>query len=482
MATIYIAVVALTVVAPLIINFCFLGFFYQHEKEEVMVETFSLVNDESTEDEDSYEDETFLDELEKVRATHNLSVVVLDSSGKVLLATVRDTADLNSQLYYAMFGQVIDEGYTRQTEDNYVIQQQLDHRLGEEYLVLWGTLDNGNMIMIRSAVEGIRESTNLTNRFLIYVGILALILSVGASAILSRRITRPIKQLTDISKKMTQLDFDAEYVSQKKRNEVDVLGEHMNRLSKTLEQTIIELKQANHDLKADIALKEENQKNQREFVANVSHELKTPIALIQGYAEGLAEGVNDDEESRKYYCDVIVDEAKRMNRMVMSMISLNQIESGNSEIEYEHFDITALIEGIAGSMQILMQQNDITFTFAHEGPLYVYADEYSIEQVLNNYLSNAIHHAKNEKKIDVKLTPLDKGVRVSIFNTGDPIPEESMAHIWDKFYKVDKARTREYGGTGIGLSIVKAVMENLGQKYGCYNHENGVEFWFEVEC
>ena len=235
-------------------------------------------------------------------------------------------------------------------------------------------------------------------------------------------------------------------------------------------------------MQADIALKEENQKRQQEFISNVSHELKTPIALIQGYAEGLAEGITDDEESREFYCDVIIDEAKKMNRMVLSMISLNQIETGNNEMEYDHFDIVALLEGMIQSMKILLQQNDISLSFAHDQEIFVYADEYSVEQVVSNYLSNAIHYAKNEKKIDIKLTKKEHVLRVSVFNTGDPIPQDSMEHIWDKFYKVDKARTREYGSTGIGLSIVKAIMESMGQEYGVQNHENGVEFWFEVEC
>lgn len=481
MAGIYITIIALTIVAPLIINFCFLGYFYQHEKEEAMISTFDLVNRAAVAG--SFDDEEFLDELEKAHANYSISVVVVDSAANVLLTTAHDTEDMNSQLYYAMFGkQMQGSSGAERSGDNYVIKQQMDHRLGEEYLVLWGTLDNGNIIMLRSAIEGIRESTNLTNRFLIWIGILALTLSILATFFLTRRITKPILALTDLSKRMIGLDFQAKYHSQKKRNEVDVLGEHMNELSETLEETIVELKQANHELQADIALKEENQKRQQEFISNVSHELKTPITLIQGYAEGLAEGITDDEESREFYCDVIIDEAKKMNRMVLSMISLNQIETGNNEMEYDHFDIVALLEGMIQSMKILLQQNDISLSFAHDQEIFVYADEYSVEQVVSNYLSNAIHYAKNEKKIDIKLTKKEHVLRVSVFNTGDPIPQDSMEHIWDKFYKVDKARTREYGGTGIGLSIVKAIMESMGQEYGVQNHENGVEFWFEVEC
>ncbi len=114
-------------------------------------------------------------------------------------------------------------------------------------------------------------------------------------------------------------------------------------------------------------------------------------------------------------------------------------------------------------------------------PIYVWADEYKTEEVFMNYFSNAINYALNEKIIDVKLHKTENKVRISVFNTGNPIPEESLTHLWEKFYKVDKARTREYGGSGIGLSIVKAIMISMNQAYGVRNYDNGVEFWFELE-
>lgn len=216
-------------------------------------------------------------------------------------------------------------------------------------------------------------------------------------------------------------------------------------------------------------------------MGNVSHELKTPIALIQGYAEGLKEGVTCDKESMEFYCDVIMDEADKMNRMVKNLLTLNQLEFGADEIEFERFDLTEVIRGVLQSMDILAQQQEAKVIFHQTEKVYVWADEFKVEQVIRNYVSNAFHHLDGECVVEVKMTLEEDKVKVTVFNTGTPIPEEDLPHIWDKFYKVDKAHTREYGGNGIGLSIVKAIMKSLHQQYGVNNYDNGVEFWFTLD-
>jgi len=147
----------------------------------------------------------------------------------------------------------------------------------------------------------------------------------------------------------------------------------------------------------------------------------------------------------------------------------------------ERFDITSLISTYIQSAAILTRQNKITVRMQTTESIYVWADEFKVEEVFMNYFTNAVNHCANEKIIDVKLENSDGKVRVSVFNTGKPIPEEAITHIWEKFYKVDKARTREYGGSGVGLSIVKAIMESMNQKFGVGNYTNGVMFWFELE-
>ena len=219
----------------------------------------------------------------------------------------------------------------------------------------------------------------------------------------------------------------------------------------------------------------------KEFLSNVSHELKTPLALIQGYAEGLQEYINDDAESREFYCEVIMDEADKMNQMVKKLLTLNHLEFGDDAVSMERFDLTELICGVVNAASILMQQNDITVTFDQSRPMYVWADEFKVEEVVTNFLSNAIHYALYDKQIHIYYTVKEDCVRVSVFNTGDPIPEEDLDKVWIKFYKVDKARTREYGGSGIGLSIVKAIMDSLNRQCGVCNRDGGVEFWMELD-
>ena len=345
---------------------------------------------------------------------------------------------------------------------------------------MWGLLDNGYLFMIRSALEGIHENVSISNHFLVYVGMVSIVVSMALGIFLSNKITKPILKLADISERMKHLDFDAKYEG-KDKTEIAILGNNINELSEALEETISELKTANNELLKDIEKKDQIDEMRKEFLSNVSHELKTPIALIQGYAEGLKEGINEDAESREFYCDVIMDEAAKMNTMVKKLLTLNQLEFGKDVVAMERFDITALIKNYIASSEILLKQKEVSVRMDDYPTINVWGDEFKVEEVFMNYFSNAINYAQGEKVIDVKIEREGQKVKVSVFNTGNPIPEESIAHLWEKFYKVDKARTREYGGSGIGLSIVKAIMESMNQSYGVTNYENGVAFWFTLD-
>lgn len=367
--------------------------------------------------------------------------------------------------------------------DKYTVQKVYDSRLLDDYIELWGTLDNGNFILIRTPIQGIKDNVHISNTFITYIGIVTLIIGIIAAFVLSSYISRPIKQLSNIAERMSELDFDIKYDG-KDKGEIGLLGKSMNNMSQKLEENISQLKAANLELQRDIDKKEKLEKMRTDFLSNVSHELKTPIALIQGYAEGLKEGITDDPESMDFYCSVIMDEASKMNNMVKRLLTLNQIEFGEDELVMERFDINELVKSVVNANELRATQKNLSITYdILDTPLYVWADEYKVEEVVTNYLSNAINHCCNENIIKIKVGQIDKdNVRVSVFNTGNNIPEADIEHIWEKFYKVDKARTREYGGNGIGLSIVKAIVESMGKTCGVNNLSDGVEFWFDLDC
>lgn len=473
----FIAVMAGTISLCWFINNTFLESYYVNNKSDAILSAYESINAAtSTGDITS---EVFDLELRKIYEMYNISMVVIDAQSNTIKSSNRDTEIMIRRLYDHVFNPYNDLKYLLE-DDKYKVALMYDQATGTEYLEMWGVLDSGNLFLIRSPLESIRDSVKIANRFLAYIGIAATLLSAILMWIMSTRITRPIMQLRDISERMIHLDFESRYDS-KGRNEIDLLGERMNQLSGALEETISELKTANNELKKDIEKKEKIDEMRKEFLSNVSHELKTPIALIQGYAEGLKEGISQDEESRNYYCEVIMDEAGKMNNMVKKLLDLNQLEFGNNVVVMERFEVVSLIQNIIQAADILIRQNQVVVTVQEHAPIFVWADEYMVEEVIRNYFSNAMNHVAGEKRIEINFKLCNNKVKISVFNTGEPIPEESINRIWEKFYKVDKARTREYGGSGVGLSIVKAIMDSLNQQYGVNNYKNGVEFWMELE-
>lgn len=481
MAAIFIGLFSLILGLVLIINNAFLGNYYLSHKADDLIRTYNDVNTKlesgSLEDSDAVRD--ILTRIERA----NVDLVVVDAGGNAILATLGDDDPRLKEMFSGLFGMegVNNANVLRRTE-NYTIYRDRNSKVQKdvEYLKMWGRFSDGSWFIMQCPYASITESASLANRFLIYLGCIGMLLGGLLVWMLSRSITKPIMELTCLSQEMANLNFDAKYTGGG-QDEIGVLGNNFNKMSERLEKTVSELKQANNRLQKDIEQKEKIEDMRNEFLGNVSHELKTPIALIQGYAEGLKEGINDDSESREFYCDVIMDEAAKMNLMVKNLLTLNQLEFGADEVQFERFDIVRLVKGVIASCEILAQQAGATVDFISDESICVWADEFKTEQVVRNYLTNAIHHAGNEKRIEVRIADMDGKVRITVFNSGNPIPEEDIPKLWDKFYKVDKAHTREYGGNGIGLSIVKAIMESFYQNYGVENFDNGVAFWFELD-
>ncbi len=443
--------------------------------------------------------------IKEYSTKYNISIAIIDSvTNTALLSSERDGEILFKRIQAGMFDsnsnnelRVIYEDSNNKISLHKINREQnnsvasttgekklYDEILGDEqqmeFIESLGYLgDNQTMILMSTPVASLKESVNLSNRFFIYLGIGTVLFGLIIMYYLTRRVTQPILELAEISERMGKLDFAVRYDGAD-ADEIGVLGQNMNVMSGKLEATIKELKEANLKLQDDIKKKDEIDRMRRDFISNVSHELKTPIALIQGYAEGLNEGLCEDEESRTYYTEVIIDEATKMNTMVKQLLTLSALESGAIEMEKKEFDIVELADGVVMSTSILLNNRNVKIHFEESGPISVFGDEFKIEEAITNIVSNAIHHVKDGGEIRVTVVKEGERVRVSVYNTGNPIPEEDLDNLWEKFYKVDKAHSRKYGGSGIGLSIVKAIIEAHGGEVGVCNLENGVKFWFTL--
>lgn len=528
-------VVTVTCLVAMLIGFnsIFSEKVYMNRKQKSMINSYENVNEIMQKYTDSQIDkDTMCADMENISTAKGISVLVVDSSWCTIYVSTQGDDSMMERLRMSIFNgdifknngspdkalepkeqeddsdtpadkddknnhrkrleDIIDMSGTSLVEnrtiissnDNYTLQKVYDERLGDYYLEIWGTLDNGYSIILRTPIQGIKDNVNISTTLIKYVGGAILAVGIIAAFVVSTYITRPIKQLSNIAEKMSEMDFNARYEGSDK-GEIGLLGKSMNNMSEKLEQNIAELKKANLELKKDIDKKEKLEIMRTDFLSNVSHELKTPIALIQGYAEGLKEGITDDPESMEFYCDVIMDEANKMNTMVKRLLTLNQIEFGNDEPEMERFDINELIASVADANAIRAGQKNMSIVFDNRNEHnFVWADEYKTEEVLTNYISNALNHCDGKRAIEVRTEKSENGgtITVTVYNSGKNIADEDLERIWEKFYKTDKARTREYGGNGIGLSIVKAIMDSIGQEYGVRNVSDGVEFWFNLDC
>ena len=528
-------VVTVTCLVAMLIGFnsIFSEKVYMNRKQKSMINSYENVNEIMQKYTDSQIDkDTMCADMENISTAKGISVLVVDSSWCTIYVSTQGDDSMMERLRMSIFNgdifknngspdkapepkeqeddsdnpadkddknnhrkrleDIIDMSGTSLVEnrtiissnDKYTLQKVYDERLGDYYLEIWGTLDNGYSIILRTPIQGIKDNVNISTTLIKYVGGAILIVGIISAFVVSTYITRPIKQLSDIAERMSEMDFDARYEGSDK-GEIGLLGKSMNNMSEKLEHNIAELKKANLELKKDIDKKEKLEIMRTDFLSNVSHELKTPIALIQGYAEGLKEGITDDPESMGFYCDVIMDEANKMNTMVKRLLTLNQIEFGNDEPDMERFNINELIASVVDANAIRAGQKNMSIVFDNRNEQnFVWADEYKTEEVLTNYISNALNHCDGKQAIEVRTSKSEDGatITVTVYNSGRNIAEEDLERIWEKFYKTDKARTREYGGNGIGLSIVKAIMESMGQEYGVRNVSDGVEFWFTLDC
>ena len=471
----------------IIINNAVLEALYYYSKKESTLETYNYINENLSkileEEKEKYELE-----LEKIAINNNFEILIIGTDNNLVYSTnknfVEDFGEINEIKYEVKYS-IFNKSEILYSKENITIRRIKDKKNGIPYILLDGKLDSGDKIYIRLPITPIQDSVNISNRFIYIIGIATIVLGAIAITFITERFTKPIEELNDIANEMSNLNFKRKYRINDSEDEIDELGKSINTLSDKLEETINQLKVNNSELEKDIEEKSKIDEMRKQFISDVSHELKTPIALIQGYAEGVVENVSTDEENRKFYSEVILDEANKMDKLVKRLLELMKLEYEDRKFNDAKFDIVELINEVVKNSKVVLNENNIEVEFKEKQPIYVYADDFYIEQVVTNYFTNAIKNIREingNKKIRIAIK---KGkeigkLRVTVFNTGKNIDQENINRIWTRFYKVDESRNRSKGGTGIGLALVKAIMTKYKSNYGVTNKKDGVEFYFEI--
>ena len=479
--TISLVILGIITFLILVNNFVF-GKFYLYSKRQVLKSVYTTVNDYYN----NCEEGDLSSELEQIAIKNNFDILIRNNqninvftSSKDFFSTLGQMNEMTNKLHIGS-SEVIEKS------NNYRIIKIKDTQNGVTYVLLSAKLDNNYLLYIRIPINSIQESVKISNNFLYLMAGFAILIAAVIVSYVSRKFTEPILELNAIAKKMSNLDFSHKYRITDADDEINNLGKSINTMSDKLEKTIKQLRNTNIELEKDIEEKSKIDEMRKSFISDVSHELKTPIALIQGYSEGLLENVNTDEESRKFYAEVILDETNKMDKLVKQLLELMKLEYGKREFTDSVFNIVEVEKEVIRKSKVMLEETQVEVKYETPEEINVYADDFYIEQVVTNYITNAIKHVKEvdgEKyiKITNEVNIEKNNVRIKVFNTGEQISEEHMARIWNRFYKIDESRNRSNGGTGIGLAFVKAIMTNYGKDYGLINKENGVEFYFDLE-
>ncbi len=476
-------VIIMIIAFLVIINNVVLESFYYYSKKNASLEAFDYINEKMNDTEFA----DFSIELEKLSLANHFDIIIKQQENEIYATNKDFSEDFGEipEVKYDVEYNVFRQDDIMYSDQNVTIRKIQDKKNGVNFILLVGTLENGNTLFIRMPITLIKESVEISNKLLYLIALIAVVLGGIAITWITEKFTKPIEELNDIANKMANLDFTKKYRIHDNNDEIDALGKSINTMSIKLEDTIQQLKRNNMELERDIEEKSKIDEMRKQFISDVSHELKTPIALIQGYSEGLIENINSDEESRKFYADVILDEANKMDILVKKLLELMKLEYGEREFNDAKFDMVELIHEMIRNSKVMLEEQKVKVEFKAKGPIYVLADSFYIEQVIRNYFTNAMKNVKKvkgQKRIKISIRNREKNiVRVSVFNSGEPISEENLNRIWTRFYKVDQSRNRNRGGTGIGLALVKAIMNQYGSDFGVQNKKDGVEFYFEVK-
>lgn len=466
-------VLALYYLLVSLFSILFMEPYYLHKVERTLVSAYTTMDQAGALD---------LDTVSALEES-NLSIIVADRDTLEILynSQMPDQfmADMEQRILpYIRDNAIASElGYNINTDELMRVTNSGARNIGVRRVTLGGVTDQF-VLDISTSYASIAQATGISIQFSLIVGLMVMVLAVLAYSRMSSSVLRPVSQITSVANQIAHLDF-SQKCDVDMGGELGVMAESVNTMSDTMQTYIAQLQAANEQLKADIEQKKEQEEARKNLVSNLSHDLKTPIGLIAGYADGLRQGMAKTGDEVREYCDVICDESDRMMTMIQKMMELFRLESGTVQLELEEFDLADLLNYETEIFAMEIERSGIDFTADYGECLYVTTDYFSAEQVLTNYMQNAISHMNAGKALRLSVTEFENAYRVTVFNSSAPIPEEELPRLWDSFYRLDKSRKRSRRESGLGLSIVKSNMELLGGGYGVENCPGGVRFWAE---
>lgn len=427
--------------------------YYYGQKIEVMHRTINSIN-ESYEQEDSYDD--FIEELEYIGYRFGGKISIFDDNSVVTVMT---------KSLVHLQGKLIKE-ISHKDSVAYIYETNYPTK-GTQWLLYGESLESGKFAILEVPIESIENTLEIVEQFFSYLVLISIIVAGLFSIILSRNISGPVTQLNQIAKEMGQLNFNTKYLG-KRKDEIGQLGQTLNDLTTRLEITIFELQyELDKEKQLDVLRKS--------FVAQVSHELQTPLSVINGYIEALEDGLVDTDDEKQYYYEIIEDETSKMSKMVRELLDLSQLEAGTFKMQKEEVDITSLLDVISLRYEKIALAKEIEWVYkGHKETILMMADPVRIEQALTNIVNNAFKHTEPFHKIMVSSVLRNGKLLITFENEGEEIPEEQLGQIWESFYKGKTSAGKQ--GTGLGLAIAANIFRYHAIEYRAYNTGRGVSF------
>lgn len=396
-------------------------------------------------------------------------VIFLDENKKIIFSTYAYVDYLNKKDIEEEFGYIVNNAMEIE-EAGYFIEEI--KYLNKDYLFTMYPFKSGERLIVLSSIKKTKEAIEIINSLLFKILAIASIIALVIINFISNTLSKSILQLTRKAREVTQLKFD-EPIDIKGPKEIRVLGDAFNFLSHKLGETISKLNNANLKLKKDIDIKVEQERIRRQFVSDVSHELKTPITIIKSYSEALIDGIGD----KAYYLQGINEESNKMEKMVEELLELSRLESDTVTFTFETINLNHLIESSIKKLAPIAEKYNRTIRLNSSiDKIEIEGDKDKIDRVLKNLIMNALVYS-TEEFIDVSLKTDNQEVLLSVYNKSQAISKDEITRIWDRFYKIDKSRNRKKSGSGLGLAIVKNIVEKHGGEYGVDLINDGLNFW-----